>query len=89
MGSSYYRLPKVLQWFSGNIGLHHVHHLRPRIPNYNLQRCLDATPELRARRPLTLVGSFHCARLALWDESALDFVSFRALARRSRRDADR
>jgi acyl-lipid omega-6 desaturase (Delta-12 desaturase) len=81
-GSSYYRLPKVLQWFSGNIGLHHVHHLRPRIPNYNLQRCLDATPELLAHPPLTLVGSFHCARLALWDESAQEFVSFRALAQR-------
>lgn len=80
-GSSYYRLPKVLQWFSGNIGLHHVHHLRPRIPNYNLQRCLDATPELHVR-PLTLKGSFHCARLALWDERARTLVSFRALARR-------
>jgi omega-6 fatty acid desaturase (delta-12 desaturase) len=83
-GSSYYRLPKVLQWFSGNIGLHHVHHLRPRIPNYNLQRCLEATPELHVPRPLTLVGSFHCAHLALWDESARALVSFRALARRRR-----
>ena len=43
-GSSYYRLPKVLQWFSGNIGLHHIHHIRPRIPNYSLQRCYDETP---------------------------------------------
>jgi acyl-lipid omega-6 desaturase (Delta-12 desaturase) len=57
-GSSYFKLPRVLQWFSGNIGLHHVHHLRPRIPNYNLQRCLDETPELQAVRPLTLWGSF-------------------------------
>ena len=46
-GSSYYRLPRVLQWVSGNIGLHHVHHLKPRIPNYHLQKCLDAIPELQ------------------------------------------
>ncbi|HET9595455.1 MAG TPA: fatty acid desaturase [Anaeromyxobacteraceae bacterium] len=80
-GSSYYRLPKLLQWFSGNIGLHHVHHLRPRIPNYNLQRCLDATPQLQGTRPLTLAASVRCARLALWDEQTCDFVSFRAVAR--------
>jgi omega-6 fatty acid desaturase (delta-12 desaturase) len=76
-GSSYYKLPKVLQWFSGSIGLHHVHHLRPRIPSYNLQRCLDATPDLWIP-PLTLSGSLKCARLALWDERAREFVSFRA-----------
>ncbi len=81
-GSSYYKLPKVLQWFSGNIGLHHVHHLRPRIPNYNLQRCLDSTPGLQLSRPLTLPRSVHCARLALWDERGQAFVSFRAAARR-------
>lgn len=83
-GSSYFKLPKVLQWFSGNIGLHHVHHLRPRIPNYNLQRCLEATPELQVPRPLTLSRSIRCARLALWDERAHAFVSFRAAARRHR-----
>jgi hypothetical protein len=43
-GSSYYKLPKVLQWFTGNIGLHHIHHVQPRIPSYNLQRCQDADP---------------------------------------------
>ncbi len=75
-GSSYYRLPRVLQWFSGNIGLHHVHHLRPRIPNYNLQRCMEATPELQVTRPLTIAGSLACARLALWDERAGRFVAF-------------
>jgi len=82
-GSSYLRLPKVLQWFSANIGLHHVHHRRPRIPNYNLQRCLDATPEFRLSPPLTLIGSVGCAHLALWDERAHELVSFRgAEARR-------
>jgi omega-6 fatty acid desaturase (delta-12 desaturase) len=80
-GSSYYKLPKVLQWFSGNIGLHHVHHLRPRIPNYNLQRCLDATPHFQVPRPLTLWRSIKCARLALWDEREHALVSFRAVAR--------
>ncbi len=82
-GSSHYDLPKVLQWFSGNIGLHHLHHLRPRIPNYNLQGCLDATPDLRGPR-LTLRGSLRCARLALWDEDAREFVSFRTASRRLR-----
>ncbi|GEJ59129.1 fatty acid desaturase [Anaeromyxobacter diazotrophicus] len=82
-GSSYFKLPRVLQWFSGNIGLHHVHHLRPRIPNYHLQRCLDATPELQAVRPLTLAGSLRCGRLALWDERAGDFVGFDAVPRPS------
>ena len=81
-GSSYYQLPRVLQWFSGNIGLHHVHHLRPRIPNYNLQRCLDANADLQVLRPLTLAGSIGCARLALWDERKQAFVSFRDVARR-------
>jgi omega-6 fatty acid desaturase (delta-12 desaturase) len=78
-GSSYFRLPKVLQWFSANIGLHHVHHLRPRIPNYRLQRCHDATPALRAVPPLTLRGSLRCGGLALWDEHREVFVSFRDL----------
>jgi len=81
-GSSYYKLPRVLQWFSGNIGLHHLHHLRPRIPNYNLQRCLDATPQFQVSPPLTLWRRIWCARLALWDERAQALVSFRAIARR-------
>ncbi len=81
-GSSYYKLPRLLQWFSGNIGLHHVHHLRPRIPNYNLQPCLDAMPDLQIVRPLTLSRSLRCARLGLWDEQAREYVSFRAISRR-------
>lgn len=76
MGSSYYKLPKVLQWFSGNIGLHHVHHVRPRIPNYLLQRCHDAIPELQAVKPLTLVGSMRSLWLHLWDEREQRMVSF-------------
>jgi omega-6 fatty acid desaturase (delta-12 desaturase) len=78
-GSSYYKLPKVLQWFSGNIGYHHVHHVRARIPNYNLQRCHEAIPDLRAVRPLTLIESFRCMWLDLWDEEQGKLVSFRSL----------
>lgn len=79
-GSSYYKLPRVLQWVTGNIGLHHVHHLRPRIPNYNLQRCLDAIPELRLVRPLTFKRSFGSARMNIWDEKNGTLLSFKALS---------
>ena len=67
-GSSYYKLPKVLQWISGNIGFHHIHHLRPRIPNYNLQQCLNETPELQLKDPLRLWPSLLSVRLKVWDE---------------------
>ena len=78
-GSSYYKLPKVLQWFSANIGLHHVHHLRPRIPNYNLQRCLDAIPELRLKDHLTVKESVRSINMNLWDEVNDRLISFRTL----------
>jgi len=80
-GSSYYKLPAVLQWLTGNIGLHHIHHLRPKIPNYNLQRCLDTIPELREVEPLTFFGSLHCLWMNLWDEQQQKMVSFRAMKR--------
>jgi omega-6 fatty acid desaturase (delta-12 desaturase) len=83
-GSSYLKLPPVLQWFSGNIGLHHVHHLCSRVPNYRLQACLDTAPELqRISRPITLFQSFRCWRLALWDEQRRLMVRFRDLKPRS------
>jgi acyl-lipid omega-6 desaturase (Delta-12 desaturase) len=69
-GSSYYRLPSVLQWFSANIGLHHIHHLDSQIPNYRLQECLDRNPSLRDMGQMTLWESLGCARLRLWDEEA-------------------
>lgn len=78
-GSSYYKLPGVLRWFSGNIGLHHIHHLRPRIPNYNLQRCYDAVPEVRAVNPVTFRASLKCLRLNVWDEAHQRLISFREL----------
>lgn len=86
-GSSYYKLPAVLQWFSGNIGLHHIHHLRPRIPNYNLRQCLREVPELQLKEPLTLKRSLKSIRLNIWDEEKGKLISFRALDRllRSRR----
>jgi acyl-lipid omega-6 desaturase (Delta-12 desaturase) len=80
-GSSYYVLPKVLQWFTGNIGLHHIHHLNSMVPNYRLQECLDALPELSAVNRLTLLESFKCVRYALWDEAQRKMVGFRDIAR--------
>ena len=78
-GSSYYRLPKVLQWFTGNIGLHHIHHLRPRIPNYRLQECYDQVPAMQAVQPLTIGKSLKSVRMNLWDEEQQVLVSFRSL----------
>ncbi|MEX2156774.1 MAG: fatty acid desaturase [Gemmatimonadales bacterium] len=75
-GSSYYRLPKLLQWATGNIGLHHIHHLHPRIPNYRLQRVLDEHADLRNVPTLTLLDSFRCVRLTLWDERERKLVPF-------------
>jgi acyl-lipid omega-6 desaturase (Delta-12 desaturase) len=80
-GSSYYRLPRVLQWFSGNIGLHHLHHLRPRIPNYHLQRCYDEVPEVQVE-PLTIRRSLKSLRMNVWDETRQQLVSFRAIKER-------
>ena len=75
-GSSYYALPAVLRWFTGNIGFHHIHHLSSRIPSYNLKRCHDANPVLHPRQPLTLMASWSAANLRLWDEQMRKLVSF-------------
>ena len=80
LGSSYYTLPRVLQWFTANIGLHHIHHLCSRIPNYRLQECLDENPELRRAPRLTLLESLGCARLSLWNEETGRMIGFRDLA---------
>jgi omega-6 fatty acid desaturase (delta-12 desaturase) len=76
LGSSYYKLPKALNWFTGNIGLHHIHHLNSMIPNYRLEACLDASPELKSINRLTLRDSIRCARLKLWDEDQRRLVGF-------------
>jgi acyl-lipid omega-6 desaturase (Delta-12 desaturase) len=83
-GSSYYKLPKVLQWISGNIGFHHIHHLRPRIPNYNLEQCLKATPELQLRDPLRLWPSLLSVRLKVWDERSKLLLTPREIKERLR-----
>jgi omega-6 fatty acid desaturase (delta-12 desaturase) len=76
VGSSFYKLPKVLQWFSGNIGFHHVHHLSSKIPNYYLQRCHELIPTLSAVAPLTLKTSLKSLRFRLWDEEKRRLVGF-------------
>jgi omega-6 fatty acid desaturase (delta-12 desaturase) len=79
-GSSYLKLPKVLQFFSGNIGLHHVHHLSARIPNYNLQAAHDATPIFHSVPTLTLWDGMRATRLKLWDEEARRLVGWKEAA---------
>jgi acyl-lipid omega-6 desaturase (Delta-12 desaturase) len=75
-GSSYLKLPKVLQFFTGNIGLHHVHHLNARIPNYNLQRAHDENPIFHGVPTLTLWDGLRAVRLKLWDEERGRLVTF-------------
>lgn len=76
-GASFYRLPQPLQWLTGNIGFHHVHHMRPGIPNYNLERCYHEVPELQAVSPITLLSSLKSLRQNLYDEERQRMVSFR------------
>ena len=78
-GSSYLKLPKILQWFTGNIGLHHIHHVRPSIPNYHLQQCHDEVPAFHAVEAITLKKSFRCLQLALYDVEKRKLVGFRSL----------
>jgi len=75
-GSSYYKLPGVLQWFTGNIGFHHIHHVSPRIPNYQLEKCHNAHPLFQQVEPLTLLSSVKSLRLRLWDEEAQKLVGY-------------
>lgn len=84
-GSSYYKLPKIAQWFSGNIGLHHIHHLNPSIPNYNLQACHDAIQALHPVKPIGVRKSFKSLGIHLWDENTKKLISFKAM-RRIRKD---
>ena len=67
-GSSHYDLPGILRWFTANIGVHHVHHLCSRIPYYRLPQTLRDNPNLHSVGRLTLLQSFRCVRLVLWDE---------------------
>jgi omega-6 fatty acid desaturase (delta-12 desaturase) len=80
-GSSHLKLPRVLQFFTGNIGLHHVHHLSARIPNYNLQRALDENPIFRDVPTLSLLDGLRAVRLKLWDEDRGRLVTFAEASR--------
>ncbi len=77
-GSSFYQLPPVLQWISGNIGFHHIHHMSPKVPNYRLPQCYAENPEFHVK-PLTLKGSLACLRLRLWDERSREMVGWEAI----------
>jgi acyl-lipid omega-6 desaturase (Delta-12 desaturase) len=76
-GSSYLRLPAVLRWFTGSIGVHHVHHLGPRIPNYALVRCHEENELFHDVTVITLAQSVRTLRLTLWDEAREQLVGFR------------
>ena len=80
-GSSYYQLPTVLQWFTGNIGFHHIHHLSPRIPNYRLEQCHQENELFQRVVQLTLRSSLSTVSLALWDEDRQRLITFREAAR--------
>lgn len=76
-GSSFLKFPRILQWFSGNIGFHHVHHLSPKIPNYNLERCHRENDMFQSIKPVTFLASMKALNLRLWDEKARKLISFR------------
>jgi omega-6 fatty acid desaturase (delta-12 desaturase) len=78
-GCSYYKLPAIMKWITGNIGLHHIHHVRPRIPNYNLQQCYNETPALQEIIPLTFCRSLKAPWFNLWDEKQTRLISFQSL----------
>ena len=76
LGSSYFKLPAVLQWFSGNIGFHHIHHLNPRIPNYSLESCHRHMPDLPKINVIDLRSSLRSLSLRLWDDATQRMISF-------------
>ena len=78
-GSSYYKLPKLLQWLSGNIGFHHIHHLSPRIPNYNLQRCHESDRLFQEATTITLTASLRSLKLRFWDEHGRKLIGYAQL----------
>jgi len=78
-GSSYVKFPKILQWFSGNIGFHHIHHLNARIPNYNLEKCYKENPVFQEIKPVTFLLSMKALNLRLWDEKLQKLVSYKGV----------
>ena len=75
-GSSYVKFPKILQWFSGNIGFHHIHHLSLKIPNYNLEKCMRENAIFQ-KDHLTFASSLQCIRYKLWDEEQNKIISIK------------
>lgn len=90
-GSSFYKLPWILKWFSGNIGFHHIHHLSSRIPNYHLEKCHEAEPLFQTVKPVTLLSSFKSFTFRLWDEQKRKLVGYSAVRaiRRQQKQAAR
>ncbi|WP_188208166.1 fatty acid desaturase [Alkalibacillus aidingensis] len=78
-GSSYYKLPRVLQWITGNIGYHHVHHLSPKVPNYHLETVHEQTPPLQEATTITIKSSLKSINFRLYDEEKKTFVSFHSI----------
>jgi len=83
-GSSFYKLPKFLQWVTGNIGFHHVHHVRTRIPNYFLEQCYNEVPVLQGAKSLSIKRSLKGLWLSLWDEKEHRLISFAELRHRQK-----
>lgn len=81
-GSSYYKLPKILQWVTGNIGFHHVHHLSPRVPNYKLEDAHESIKPLQQATTITLKTSLESIRYKLYDQDNYRFVTFKEAAER-------
>ena len=84
-GSSFYKLPRILQWFTGNIGFHHIHHLSPRIANYNLERCHNEIPIFQEIKPITLLSSLKSLGYRFWDEERQQMVGYSGLREFMRR----
>ena len=81
-GSSHYHLPQPLRWLTADIGIHHVHHLSSRIPNYRLAECYAQNPELQVAKRIRIRDSLKCVRLALWDEDTNQMIDFSTLKKR-------
>jgi omega-6 fatty acid desaturase (delta-12 desaturase) len=78
-GSSFFKLPAILRWFTGNIGFHHIHHLSPMIPNYKLPKCHKENPMFQDVKPITFFSSLKSLRLRLWDEKNQRLIGFKDL----------
>jgi omega-6 fatty acid desaturase (delta-12 desaturase) len=75
-GSSFFKMPRILQWFTGNIGFHHIHHLSPRIPNYRLEDCHYENPIFQEVEPMTIRTSLKSLRVQLWDEDRHKMIGY-------------